>query len=60
MPVINKPTRITKISAELFDHILTNNFLNTDCFAGIVKIDILDHSIFWNFNLFDNKCTIFQ
>ena len=43
IPVINKPTRITKTNATLIDHILTNDFVNTDSSTGIVKIDILDH-----------------
>ena len=51
IPVINKLTRITKTNATLIDHILTNDFVNTNSSTGIVKSDIY---------LFDNKCTIFQ
>ena len=43
IPVINKPTRITKTNATLIDHILTNNFFNSNSFTGIVKTDISDH-----------------
>ena len=38
-PVINKPTRITKTIAALTDHILNNDFVNTDSSKDIVKID---------------------
>ena len=42
IPLINKPTRITKANATLIDHILTNDFLNTSSSTGIVKSDISD------------------
>ena len=38
-PVIKKPTRITKTIAALTDHILANDFVNTDSSKDIVKID---------------------
>ena len=64
IPVINKPTKITKTNAALIDHILTNDFVNTGSSTGIVKIDIADH--FPNrlirsaqfFNNIQNKTTI--
>ena len=43
IPLINKPTRITKANATLIDHILTNDFLDTASSTGIVKSDISDH-----------------
>ena len=43
IPVINKPTRITKTNATLIDHVLTNDFGNTNSSTGIVKSDISDH-----------------
>ena len=43
IPLINKPTRVSKSNATIIDHILTNSFLNTDCSTGIIKIDISDH-----------------
>ena len=43
IPMICKPTRASKSNATIIDHILTNSFLNTDCFTGIIKIDISDH-----------------
>ena len=41
--MINKPIRVSKSNATIIDHILTNSFLNTDCFTGIIKTDISDH-----------------
>ena len=43
VPVINKSSRITKTNAILTDHILINDFVNTDGSMGIVKSDISDH-----------------
>ena len=36
VPLINKPTRISKNNATVIDHILTNKFINTDYTTGIV------------------------
>ena len=41
IPAINKPTRITKTNATLIDHILTNDFVNTDSSTGIVNIELI-------------------
>ena len=43
IPVINKPTRITKTNATLIDHILTNDFVNTNSSTGIVRSKDSDH-----------------
>ena len=43
IPVINKPTKITKKSVTAIDHILTKFFLNNDIKTGIIKLDISDH-----------------
>ena len=43
IPVINKPTRVTKKSATAIDHIITNSFLNSNISTGIIKNDISDH-----------------
>ena len=43
VPVINKPTRITKKSATSIDHIITNSYLNHSVKTGIIKSDITDH-----------------
>ena len=37
IPIISKPTRVTKTNATLIDHILTNDFVNTNSSTGIVK-----------------------
>ena len=43
IPLINKPTRISKNNATVIDHILTNTFINNDYKSGIIKTDISDH-----------------
>ena len=43
IPIINKPTRVSKSNATIIDHIFNDSFLNTECFTGIVKTDISDH-----------------
>ena len=43
IPMISKATRVSNSNATIIDHILTNSFLNTDYFTGIVKTDISDH-----------------
>ena len=43
IPLINKPTRMTKTNATLIHHIATNNFLNTYSSTGIAKSGISDH-----------------
>ena len=40
---INKPTKITKTNVIMIDHILTNDFVNTNSYSGIVKSDISDY-----------------
>ena len=50
--IISVPTRVTKSSATLIDHILTNS-LNSNITPGVVRYDISDHfpiyAIFSNF-----------
>ena len=43
VPLINKPTRITKTNATAIDHIVTNNFMDDNFETGIIKSDISDH-----------------
>ena len=43
IPLINKPTRISKNNATVIDHLLTNKFINEKYLTGIVKTDISDH-----------------
>ena len=43
IPLINKPTRVTRTNATAIDHILTNAFLNKQIETGIIKTEISDH-----------------
>ena len=43
MPVIIKPTRVTKNTATAIDHIFINSITTTKFKTGIIKSDILDH-----------------
>ena len=43
MPVINKPTRVTKNTATAIDHIFINSVTTTKFKTGIIKSDISDH-----------------
>ena len=43
MPVINKPTRVTKNTATAIDHIFINSVTTTKFKAGIIKSVISDH-----------------
>mgnify|MGYP001795064481 FL=1 len=43
IPIINKPTRVTRTTATAIDHIVTNCFANTNFKTAIFKSDISDH-----------------
>ena len=43
IPLINKPTRVTRTNATAVNHILTNAFLNKQIETGIIKTEISDH-----------------
>ena len=43
VPVINKPTRVTKNTATAIDHIITNSLLHRTINTGIIQLDISDH-----------------
>jgi hypothetical protein len=43
LPVITKPTRITRYSASLLDNILTHDIINSSITHGIFLTDISDH-----------------
>ena len=43
MPTMNKPTRVTRKTAAVNDHILTSQFINVNFKTGIFKTDIQDH-----------------
>ena len=42
-PFINRPTTVTKTSATIIDHILTNSIIDSPLHSGIVKTDIINH-----------------
>ena len=47
VPVINKPTHMTKTTTSATDHIITNSSLHRTIDMGVIKLHILDHfSIF--------------
>ena len=41
--LINRPTRATKSSATIIDHVLTNTIIDSEVQSGIIKTDISDH-----------------
>ena len=43
VPIVNKPTRVTKNNATLIDYIITNSFTDQKNLTGILKTDISDH-----------------
>ena len=43
IPVINKPTRVSRNNATIIDRINTNNFLNNYMHSGIITADFSDH-----------------
>ena len=42
-PVINRPTRVTKSTAPVINHILTNIIIDSHIQSSIIKTDISDH-----------------
>ena len=42
-PVINRPTRVTKSSAAIIDHIVTSTLIDSHIQSGIIKTDISDY-----------------
>ena len=49
IPIINKPTRVTKKAATAIDHIITSCFVDTNFKPAIFKSDIRDHFPICNF-----------
>ena len=43
VPIVSKPTRVTKNNATLIDYITTNSFMNQENLTGILKTNIFDH-----------------
>ena len=49
IPIINRPTRVTKDTCTLIDNIFTNNIsINDHFFNGILTADITDHHILFH------------
>ena len=65
VPLINRPTRITKNSASLIDNIFTNNYNVLDkSMQAILITDISDHlpiiHINWNFSERNQELSIVE
>ena len=43
VPVINKPTRVTKTTATVINHFIKNSLLRRTINTGMIKLDISDH-----------------
>ena len=43
VPVINKPTHVTKYTATAIDHMVTNSVINPEVKVAFLKTDISDH-----------------
>ena len=43
VPIVNKPTRVTKNNATLIVYIISNSFMDQENLTGILKTDISDH-----------------
>ena len=49
IPMINRPTRVTRDTCTLIDNILTNNnSISSNFFSGILKADITDNYILFH------------
>ena len=42
-PLLNRPTGITRSSATIIDHVLTNTIIDSEVQNGIIKTNISDH-----------------
>ena len=54
VPIVNKPTRVTKNNATLIDYIITNSFMDQENLTGILKTDISDHFPFFTISVKHN------
>ena len=51
IPLINRPTRITKETSTLIDNIFTNNYdIKDSLYSGILQTDISDNYIVFHFS----------
>ena len=44
-PILNRPTRVTKSSATIIDHVLTNTIIDSEVRSDIIKTNISDHFV---------------
>ena len=51
VPIVNKPTRVTKNNATLIDYIITNSFMHQENLTGVLKTDISDHFPIFTFSV---------
>ena len=51
VPIVSKPTRVTKNNATLIDYIITNSFTDQENLTGILKTDISDHFPIFNISM---------
>ena len=51
VPIVNKPTRVTKNNTTLIDYIITNSFTDQENLNGILKTDIFDHFPIFNISM---------
>ena len=58
VPVIDKPTRVTKNTGIAIDHIFTNSLLHRTITPGILKLDISDHFPIFLIAKTDKKITL--
>ena len=42
IPTMNNPTRVTKMTATIIDHILTNSFVDRNFKTALIKSDVSD------------------
>ena len=64
-PLINRLTKVTKLSATVIDHIVTNTIINSHIQCVIIKTDVSDHCpvfslIKTNLEQTNNKKTIIE
>ena len=43
VPVINKPTRVTRYTVTAINNVFTNSNINTEIKSAVIKADISDH-----------------
>ena len=46
IPLVNRPTRVTKNTATCIDHIYTNSYHDQNILSGIIKNDLSDFPVF--------------